>query len=248
MSQGQDWNDEEKWFDSESWGGLQNECGGRRAWEIKSHSWEKADERADEHAVLHRILGENGQGLLWCLPAASSQLWSGNRYLQRPGLPLPAAQGLPPLHSLFVTQKYEISHLISRQEDKNNFAGSLFFQSTSQQIIVMSWIPQTHLLLYSFSPPFSAWDRGVCARFCPSVQPQLPVALSCSHIALSPLLKSVSKCSQRDEEISCGQRPFPTWPADGSYCSLRDPYLAAELTETGVCSRWGPVILYIYRV
>ena len=58
--------------------------------------------------------------------AASNQLWSGNRNLQRPGLPLPAAWGLPPQHSLFVTQKSKISSLISRREDNNNFAGYVF--------------------------------------------------------------------------------------------------------------------------
>lgn len=60
----------------------------------------------------NRILLENGEGLLWCLPAASKQLLSGNTNLQRVGLPLPAARVLP--HSLFVTQKYKNSSVISR--------------------------------------------------------------------------------------------------------------------------------------
>lgn len=58
-------------------------------------------------AALYRILVENGQGLLWCLPAASNQLLSGDRNLQTLGLPLPAARVLSLLHSLFVTRKYK---------------------------------------------------------------------------------------------------------------------------------------------
>lgn len=75
----------------------------RRAWDIKSHSYEKADERresGDDCAVLYRILLENGQGLLWSLPTAS-KLLSGNTNLQRPSSP--SSKG-------FVTPTFSFCH------------------------------------------------------------------------------------------------------------------------------------------
>lgn len=74
-------------------------------------------------------------------------------------LPLPAARVSSPLHSLFVTQKYKNSSVISRR--KRNYFTTYVKINTSA-----SWIPQTHLSLCSFSPPFPAWAGEVCTCFC----------------------------------------------------------------------------------
>lgn len=109
--------------------------------------------------------------------------------------------------------------------------------STPQQIIVISRIPQTHLLLCSFfSLPFPEWSWEVGALLCPSVQAQLP---HCALLSSNPL-PNLAREAKR-------------WLADGAR-SVRGRQMAiaalrqilgqpVQSLEKQVCSRWVSAML-----